>query len=105
MIGKRVVPIIAVLCVAPLVPQIARAQAGGPGKTTSIKDFGAVDDGTTLNTAAIQRAIDHVAGAGGGTVNVPAGTYLSGAVFLKTGVNLHLDKNAVLKGSTSARSG
>lgn len=98
---KRFVPMLAVLCAAPLVPQVVRAQASGPGQTASIKDFGAVDDGKTLNTGAIQKAIDHVAAAGGGTVNIPAGTYLSGAVFLKPGVNLHLDKDAVLKGSTN----
>jgi alpha-L-rhamnosidase len=68
-------------------------------QTTSITAFGAVPDGTTLNTDAIQRAIDQLA-AGGGTVAIPAGTFLSGALFLKPGVNLHLEKGAVLKGST-----
>jgi alpha-L-rhamnosidase len=98
---KRFLPMLAALCAAALVPQCARAQSPAGGPVASIKDFGAVDDGKTLNTAAIQKAIDHVAEIGGGTVNIPAGTYLSGAVNLKPGVNLHLDKDAVLKGSTS----
>jgi polygalacturonase len=97
---KQLVPMLAALCAAPLVPQGTSAAPAAGGAMTSIKDFGAVDDSKTLNTAAIQKAIDHVAAGGGGTVNIPAGTYLSGAVFLKPGVNLHLDKDAVLKGST-----
>jgi polygalacturonase len=81
------------------------AAAGGPmsqiaTSQSAITDFGAVGDGTTLNTAAIQSAIDHIAAEGGGTVVVPPGVFLSGSIFLKPGVNLHLDKDAVLKGTT-----
>jgi hypothetical protein len=47
-----------------------------PGPTLSVKDFGAKGDGVTNDTAAIQAAIDHVYGAGGGTVFFPSGTYL-----------------------------
>lgn len=65
----------------------------------SIADFGAVGDGATLNTEKIQSAIDQVATKGGGTIVVPSGVFLSSSIFLKPGVNLHLDKNAVLKGS------
>ncbi|MGN6369169.1 MAG: glycoside hydrolase family 28 protein [Phycisphaerae bacterium] len=68
--------------------------------TLSITDTGALPDGKTLNTATIQKAIDQVATTGGGTVNIPAGTFLTGALFLKPGVNLHLDKGAILKGAT-----
>src|SRR4051812_33296087 len=64
-----------------------------------ISDAGAIGDGATLNTQAIQKAIDRLA-ASGGTVVVPAGKFLSGAIFLKPGVNLHLEKDAVLLGST-----
>ena len=55
----------------------------------------------TLNTAAIQRAIDRLATNGGGTLVVPQGEFLTGAIFLKPGVNVHLDPGAVLKGSTN----
>jgi alpha-L-rhamnosidase len=66
----------------------------------SITDFNAAGDGRTVSTQAIQQAIEHVAKAGGGTVVVPEGVYTTGALFLKPGVNLHLEKNAVLRGST-----
>jgi polygalacturonase len=68
---------------------------------TAITDLGAIPDGKTLNTVAIQKTIDQVSAAGGGTVVVPKGVFLSGAVFLKPGVNLHLDAGGVLKGSTN----
>ena len=67
----------------------------------SIAAAGAVGDGVTLNTAAIQKAIDSLAANGGGTLVVPKGEFLSGAIYLKPGVNLHLDQSAVLKGSTN----
>jgi alpha-L-rhamnosidase len=66
-----------------------------------ITEAGAVGDGKTLNTAAIQKTIDRAAAAGGGTVVIPKGVFLSGAIFLKPGVNLHLDAGAVLKGTTN----
>ena len=67
----------------------------------SILESGAVDDGKTLNTQAIQAAIDKLAGNGGGTVVIPKGCFLTGSIFLKPKVNLHLDKDAVLLGSTN----
>ena len=67
-----------------------------------ITDFGAVGDGKTLNTKAIQAAIDKCASSSkGGVLVVPKGTFLSGAIFLKQGVNLLLEKDAVLKGTTN----
>lgn len=65
----------------------------------SIQDFGAVADGQTLNTPAIQKAIDQAAAAGGGTVFVPPGCYLAGTVFLKSHVTLELAHGATLLGS------
>jgi alpha-L-rhamnosidase len=65
----------------------------------NIADFGATADGKTLCTAAIQKAVDAAAAAGGGNVVLPKGTYLSGAIFLKPSVNLRIDKDAVLLGS------
>ena len=66
-----------------------------------ITDFGAVADGATVNTRAIQSAIDKCAASGGGVVVVPQGTFLSGAIFLKQGVNLQVEKDGVLKGTTN----
>lgn len=85
----------------------AEAQAVKSKKTSakrvSVTDFGAVGDGRTLNTGRIQSAIDQLASKGGGTLVIPRGVFMSGAVFLKPGVNLHLDEGAVLKGSTDRK--
>src|SRR4051794_17108604 len=69
----------------------------------SIVDAGAAGDGATLNTPKIQSAIDRLASEGGGTLVVPKGVFLRGAIFLKPGVNLQLDEGAVLKGSTDTK--
>ncbi|HEX8504726.1 MAG TPA: glycosyl hydrolase family 28 protein [Hymenobacter sp.] len=68
-------------------------------QTYNITKYGAVGDGKTLSTRAIQQAVDACNRGGGGIVEVPAGTYLTGTVNLKTNVNLHLNDGAVLKGS------
>ncbi|MCS0615248.1 glycosyl hydrolase family 28 protein [Massilia kyonggiensis] len=83
------------------VPLWSHAAPGG--RRLSIVDTGAVADGATVNTRAIQAAIDRLAGQGGGTVVVPAGVFVSGALFLKPHVHLHLDKGAVLRCSTDMR--
>ena len=67
------------------------------GTRVDIGDVGALADGVTINTAAIQAAIDRLAGQGGGTIVVPAGVFVSGALFLKPGVHLHLAQGAVLQ--------
>ncbi len=68
-------------------------------KEYNILDFGAIEG--QLSTAAIQRAIDECSEAGGGRVIVPAGTFITGTVYLKTNVNLYLENGSVLKGSTN----
>ncbi|MBO7480246.1 MAG: hypothetical protein J6T49_07270, partial [Bacteroidales bacterium] len=62
-----------------------------------VTDFGAVPDGKTLNTEAIQLTIDECPE--GGIVRIPAGTFLSGAIFLRDNMTLELEKGAVLQGS------
>jgi polygalacturonase len=64
--------------------------------------LGVVGDGTTLNTVAIQKAIDECSARGGGTLVFPAGRYLAGTIQLKDNVTLRLDKQTVLLGSTNA---
>ena len=64
-----------------------------------IRDFGALPDGKTLGTQAIQKAIDTVAAQGGGTVTIPAGRWLTGSLVLKNHIRLWLDAGAVLLGS------
>jgi len=70
-------------------------------KRYNIAEHGAVGDGTTLNTKAIQAVIDECAQNGGGTIVIPKGVFLSGAIFLKPGVNIELQQDGVLKGSTN----
>ena len=65
----------------------------------NILDFGAVGDGTTINTAAIQQTIDTCTQKGGGRVVVPRGKFLTGGITLKSKVNLHLEQNAEILGS------
>jgi exo-poly-alpha-galacturonosidase len=78
------------------------AQTGAKApKRFVISDYGAMADGSTVNTKAIQSAIDKCAASGGGVVVVPKGTFLSGAIFLKQGVNLLVEKDGVLKGTTN----
>lgn len=64
----------------------------------NITDFGAVGDGVTINTAAIQKAIDECPK--NGIVYIPDGTFVSGAIHLKSNMTLHLSDNATLLGST-----
>lgn len=72
----------------------------GPSLQLTVTEFGAIGDGVVLNTTSIQSAIDRLASCGGGTLVVPPGVFVSGALFLKPRVNLLLEKDAVLRAST-----
>jgi len=65
----------------------------------SVNDYGATKDGSVLSTKAIQSAIDACSKKGGGVVVFQPGTYLTGSVFLKEGVELRVDKGVELRGS------
>ncbi len=67
----------------------------------NVRDFGATGDGVTMDTPALQRAIDACHAAGGGQVLVPTGTYLTGTINLKSNVDFHLMQNAVILASTN----
>ncbi len=68
----------------------------------SVLDYGAKADGKTLDTAAIQAAIDLAAAAGGGRVVFPSGSkFLSGSLEIKANVNLHFEKGSLLEASDS----
>lgn len=61
--------------------------------------FGIRSDGATLNTRSIQFAIDYIHGKGGGSLVFQVGRYLTGSIYLKSGVSLDLEEGAVLLGS------
>jgi polygalacturonase len=70
-----------------------------------VRAFGAAGDGKTLDTAAINKAIDAAAAAGGATVLFPAGNYLSYSIHLKSNVTLHLESGATIVAADAPAAG
>ena len=70
-----------------------------PTMPFDVSTFGAISDGESLTTPHLQAAIDACAHAGGGTVIVPAGRYVTGTLWLRSNVTLHLEAGATLLGS------
>ena len=84
---------------AGLIFLLAAACAAAGEDIYNVVDCGAKPDGKTLATAAVQEAIDACAAGGGGTVRLPEGTFLCGALRMKSGVTLLVDEGATLLGS------
>lgn len=80
------------VCVLP-----ASAAQTSPKKIFDVRQSGAKGDGTALDTAAIQSALDQCEKAGGGIVRLTAGTYLSKPIYLTSNTELNLEEGAVLK--------
>ena len=76
---------------------LASRSFAAPTRELLITKAGAGADNSTINTKAIQAAIDQLAASGGGTVVAPKGVFVSGALFFKPKVNLRLTEGAVLK--------
>jgi len=74
------------------------AETGGTNDF-NVRRFGAAGDGKQLDSPAIDRAIQAASAAGGGTVLVPAGTYLSGSIHLASNINLCIDAGATILGA------
>jgi hypothetical protein len=72
-------------------------------RTFDVRAYGASGDGRTLDTGAINQAIDAAAAAGGGTVWFGAGTYASYSIHLKSNVALYLDHGATILAAVFAR--
>ena len=66
------------------------------GATYDVRQYGAKGDGRTLDSPAINAAIDACAQNGGGTVSLPAGEYLCGSIHLRSHIELHLDAGATI---------
>ncbi|MEI9851923.1 MAG: glycosyl hydrolase family 28-related protein [Sphingomonas sp.] len=81
-------------------PAFARRPAEG---WVSVRDFGAKGDGTTIDTPAINKAIEHAAARGGGTVWFPPGTYACFTIRLKSNITVHLDNGATILGARRPR--
>ena len=67
-----------------------------PDNTVTLTDVGGVGDGVTLCTEAFQKGISQLTKQGGGHLVVPAGIWLTGPIMLKSNIDLHLDKNAII---------
>ena len=96
------------LAVASGIGYVARAEVpeGGNAKALfSVRDYGATGDGKTVDTPAVNRAIEAVAAAGGGTLVFPAGTYVCFTIRLKSGVDLWLSNGCVILAADSPMPG
>lgn len=91
--------ILALICFLSCIATVAAAVKLPAPKHYLITEFGAKGDSITINTKAIQDCIDKCSADGGGTVIIPKGIFISGAVFLKNKVNLLVEKGGKLKGS------
>jgi len=78
---------------------VARSQ---PGTPFSVRTFGATGNGETLDSPAINQAINAAHEAGGGTVHFPAGTYLSASIHLKSNITLYLEAGATILAADDA---
>ena len=84
------------LAATPAPAQGTASTVKGTSPDFNVRDFGATGDGRTLDTPAINRAIVAANAAGGGTVRVPAGTYLCYSIRLKSDVALYLEPGATI---------
>ena len=107
LVGPSLFPATALLGLSVLAGCGSNSQAPAPkpseaaSKIFNVRQFGAAGDGKTLDTRAIQDALDACGKAGGGTVVFPAGTYLSRPLALRDGTTIQLDPDATLAADTN----
>jgi polygalacturonase len=94
----------------PVASQIASAQTSTPEAAAShgifdVRGFGAAGDGKTLDTPAVNRAIEAASAAGGGVVLFPPGSYLCFSIHLKSHVHLHLEEGSAIIAADSPKPG
>lgn len=106
MLDRRHLLVAAPALLLPALPSFAKAAgaraertaiAPDTGSGANIRTFGAKGDGRAIDSPAINKAIEYVSARGGGTVWVPAGTYLSFSIRLKSNVTLYLDQGAIIE--------
>jgi len=78
---------------------ILQARANHDVKVYDITLYGAIGNGRKLSTPAINAAIDACAKNGGGIVRIPKGIFITGSIYLKSNIRLHLDEGAVIRGT------
>lgn len=83
-------------CLVGFNPALASARPVPTGPVANVREFGAVGDGVTIDTPAIQRAIDYAAARGGGTVYFPAGIYACYTIRLRSRITLWLDQGSTI---------
>jgi polygalacturonase len=98
LLSQRVAFLPAALVILLSLTLFARAEDASAGYF-NVRKFGAIGDGTSLDSPFINKAIDACAQAGGGTVYFPAGTYLSGSIHLQSNVHLLIDAGATILGA------
>jgi polygalacturonase len=81
---------------SPAIADQTPGRALGPARAYEVTKYGATGDGKTVDTLAINKAIDAAAADGGGTVYFPAGTYLCFSIHLKSNIALYLDHGATI---------
>ena len=92
---SKLTSLVALIATSCVIASIASA------KTFNVRELGAKGDGTTFDTEAIQKALDDCGTAGGGTVLLPKGTYLSKPLTMRTKTMLLIDEGATLLASTN----
>ena len=93
---KRFLLLLALVVPAWMYAQVAPAPVQIPDNRVNIMDFGAVADGSALNTVAFEKAVSALQKQGGGHLVVPAGLYMTGPIVLKDCMDLHLERGAVI---------
>ena len=93
---KRFLLLLALVVPAWMYAQVAPAPVQIPDTRVNIMDFGAVADGSALNTVAFEKAVSALQKQGGGHLVVPAGLYMTGPIVLKDCMDLHLERGAVI---------
>jgi hypothetical protein len=91
--------LLAAAAASAFIPELLSAAPAASPAIFDVRQFGAIGDGSTVNTSAIQKAIDSCSASGGGSVLIPKGNYVTGTLFLKSNATLFLEGGGVLLGS------